>query len=106
MSETATPPTTRELPPTDGYQEALKVAFVFQVFFVVLACLMLDGGLFRRAFCAVSIGYWGVAVGVLVFRPGKWGLRYLRYGVVACFGLVTILAVFWREWVWMLLVAK
>ncbi len=99
MPETTTPPTSRELPPTDEYPEALKCAFVFQVFFVVLACLMLDGGIFRRAFCAVSIGYWIVAVGVLAFRPGKWGLRYLRYGVVGVFGLVTIFSVFWPEWV-------
>lgn len=99
MPEMTTPPTSCESPLTDEYPEALKVAFVFQVFFVALACLMLDGGLFRRAFCAVSIGYWGTAIGVLVFRPGKWGLRYLRYGVVAGFGLVTILTTFCHEWV-------
>ena len=98
MSEIATPPSHREWPPADEYPEALKCAFVFQVFFVVLACLMLDGGIFRRAFCAVSIVYWVIAAGVLVSRPGKWGLRYLRYGVVAGFGLISILVVYWHEW--------
>ena len=97
MDEIITSPESHEWPPADDYQEALKAAFVFQVFFVVLACLMLDGGMFRRAFCAVSIGYWCGVVGVLVFRPGMWGLNYLRYGVVAGFGLVTILIVFCHD---------
>lgn len=82
----------------DVYHHALKCAFVFQVFFTLLACLMLDGGIFRRAFCVVSIGFWVMAVGVLIARPAEWGLRYLRYGVVVGFGLVTIIAVYWDEW--------
>ncbi len=99
MSETTTPLTTRESPPTDVYHSALVHAFVLQAFFALLACLMLDGGIFRRAYCAVSIAYWIVAVGVLIFRPGEWGLRYLRYGVVVGFGFVAISASYWFEWV-------
>ena len=99
MSETATPTTTHESLPTGDYRSALKCAFVFQAHFVLLACLMLDGGAFRRAYCAVSIGFWIAAAGVLIFRPGEWGLRFLRYGVVVGFGLVVIAMMYWREWV-------
>ena len=90
MTETVSPQSRPESQVSDVYHSALVRALVIQGLFAVLACLMLDGGIFRRAFSAVSVGYWIVAVGVLMVRPGKWGLRYLRFGVFVAFGLVVV----------------
>ncbi len=77
---------------SDVYHSALVRAFLFQVFFALLASVMLDGGIFRRVFCALSVAYWLGVLGVLMVRPGEWGLRYLRHGVLVVFGL-TVLAI-------------
>lgn len=76
---------------TGLYHTALVRAFVFQVFFALLACLILDGGIVRRAFVGASVGYWLIAVVVLVVRPDRWGLLYLRQGVWVVF--VVVLAI-------------
>lgn len=73
---------------TSLYHTALVRAFIFQVFFALLASLILDGGIVRRAFAAASVGYWVVAVVVLVLRSERWGLPYLRHGVWVVFVLV------------------
>lgn len=84
---------------SDVYHTALLRAFLFQVFFALLAGLMLDGGFFRRAFGFVSVGFWIGAACVLLVRPGEWGLRYLRYGVLVAFGLTVIAMEVNHNWV-------
>ncbi len=44
MSETATPGSKSPSAPSDIYHTALVRALIFQVFFVLLASLILDGG--------------------------------------------------------------
>ena len=81
------------------YRSALVRAFLWQVLFALLASLMLDGGIFRRVFCALSIVYWlGVFV-VLMVRPGESGLRYLRHGVLIVFGLTVLAIAVGHEWI-------
>lgn len=82
---------------TGLYHTALVRAFIFQVFFALLACLILDGGIVRRAFTGASVGYWLIAVVVLVVRPGHWGLLYLRQGVWVVFVVVLAIDSIWHE---------
>jgi hypothetical protein len=79
------------------YHTALVRAFLFQVFFVVLASLILDGGIVARAFTGLSIGYWVSAVVVLLLQPRGWGLLYLRHGVWIVFVSVLVICSIWRE---------
>ena len=65
-----------------------------QGLFALLAGLMLDFGLFLRTFAGMSILFWIVAIRVLTIRPGQWGLRFLRFGMLAAFGLVFVLLSF------------
>lgn len=82
---------------TGRYHTALVRAFLFQVFFALLACLILDGGIVRRAFTGASVGYWLIGVVVLVVRPGHWGLLYLRQGVWIVFVAVLAIDSIWHE---------
>lgn len=82
---------------TSLYHTALVRAFIFQVSLAVLASLILDGGIVRRAFCGASIGYWIIAVMLLVLRPERWGLQYLRQGVWIVFVLVLAIDSIWHE---------
>ncbi len=84
---------------SDVYHSALVRAFVFQVFFALLACRVLDGGIFRRVFCGVSVVYWLGALGVLMARPSHWGLRYLRHGVLVVFGLTVVAIEVGYKWI-------
>ena len=99
MTEIDSPQSSPQSAVSDVYHSALVRALVFQGLFAVLACLMLDGGIFRRGFCAVSVGYWVVAAGVLVRRPGEWGLRYLRFGMLVAFAFVVVAMTFGYEWI-------
>lgn len=92
MTEPVTPTIQTSSPASDVYHTALVRALLFQVFFALLASLMLDGGVFRRGYCIVSVAYWIIGLGVLMVRPGEWGLRYLRYGVLAAFGLTVVIS--------------
>jgi hypothetical protein len=83
----------------DVYRSALVRAFLWQVFFALLASLMLDGGIFRRVFCAVSVVYWLGVLVVLMVRPGESGLRYLRHGVLVVFGLTVLAIAVGHEWI-------
>jgi len=89
-SSTSTTQPTREVLPkqtSDVFHTALVRAFLFQVAFALLACLMLDGGIFRRFYCGVSVLFWLGALVVLLRRPERWGISYLRKGVPIVFGL-------------------
>ncbi|MBM3971841.1 MAG: hypothetical protein FJ302_18570 [Planctomycetes bacterium] len=82
---------------TSLYHTALVRALIFQVALAALASLILDGGIFRRAFCGASVGYWIIAVVVLVVRPARWGLQYLQQGVWIVFVLVVAIDSIWHE---------
>ena len=84
---------------SEVYRSALVRAFLFQVFFALLASLMLDGGIFRRVFCAVSVVYWLGVLVVLMVRPGDSGLRYLRHGVLVVFGLTVVAIAVGHDWI-------
>jgi hypothetical protein len=85
MSEPISATNLTTSPTRDVYHVALLRAFKLQAFFALLVMLNLDGGIFRRAFGFVSVGFWIGVVCVLMLRPGEWGLRYLRYGVLIAF---------------------
>lgn len=82
---------------TSLYHTALVRAFIFQVALALLASLILDGGIVRRAFCGASVGYWIIAVVILVLRPERWGLQFLRQGVWIVFVLVLAIDSIWHE---------
>lgn len=96
-SSMSTTPPLSEMPlkqTSDIYHTALVRAFLFQVGFALLACLMLDGGIFRRFYCSVSVLFWLVTLVVLLRRPKTWGISYLRKGVPVVFGLCLLAGAF------------
>ena len=73
------------------YWKALPVALVFQVVFVLLAGMMLDGGQCAQ-WCAVSTAaWWGGLLMVVVRRPmapTKTDLFLIRWGFPHVWGMI------------------
>ena len=88
------------LPIASAYRRPIKSALVQQGIILILALLLLDGGLtFNMAVIAV-VAYW-LAFGILVFRrassPTKGDVLLVRYGFLLLFFIVLVAGPFvWK----------
>lgn len=83
------------------YKDAILISFLYQIFLLLLAGMILDGGQFGQFIFVAMAGFWG-SVFVLIRRkrwnPSKSDILYVKWG----FFLILVFVPFIMNFAWYL----
>ena len=82
-----------------SYKQGLIIALIFQVLFILLGTMTFDSGDFLRSVILSILGYWIVALIIVLRRPtlpSRFDLAVIRSGfIVILFIVVALISTAW-----------